>query len=110
MASELGRLGGRSKRRALVEDAAPVPALDSVLAVRQTLERFVADAYAGRLHPRIATGLAALMNLQFRVVDATEMAAMEQRMEKIEAALDAAIAQGVLHLDDWGKERRSRAR
>jgi hypothetical protein len=42
-ASELGRIGGRSKRHAAAEIADPLPVLDSAIAVRDTLARLIAD-------------------------------------------------------------------
>jgi len=51
-ASELGRIGGRSKRHAAGKNVDPLPTLDNALAVRDTVARLVADVYAGRIHPR----------------------------------------------------------
>jgi hypothetical protein len=56
-AAELGRIGGRSKGWVLPDDAKPLPTLNSAVAVRDTVDRLIADVYAGKLHPRIATGL-----------------------------------------------------
>ena len=53
-ASELGRIGGRSKRPTVPENAEPLPTLNSAVAVRDTVDRLIADVYAGKLHPRIA--------------------------------------------------------
>jgi hypothetical protein len=83
-ASELGRIGGRSKRRASGENPDPLPTLDTALAVRDTVARLIADIYAGRVHPRIAAGLAPLMNLQLRAI---ETADFEQRVAKLEKRL-----------------------
>jgi hypothetical protein len=55
----------------------PLPTLDNALAVRDTVARLVADVYAGRIHPRIATSLAPLMSLQLRAI---ETANFEQRV------------------------------
>jgi hypothetical protein len=83
-ASELGRIGGRSKRYSIGENADPLPSLDSAVAVRDTVARLITDVYAGKLHPRIAAGLAPLMNLQLRAI---ETADLEQRMVRIEKLL-----------------------
>jgi hypothetical protein len=80
-ASELGRIGGRNKRHAAGENVDPLPTLDNALAVRDTVARLVADVYAGRIHPRIATSLALLMNLQLRAI---ETADFEQRVADLE--------------------------
>jgi hypothetical protein len=54
------------------------------MAVRETVGRLIAAVYAGKLHPRIAAGLAALMNLQLRAIETTDL---EQRMVRIEKLL-----------------------
>jgi hypothetical protein len=83
-ASELGRIGGRSKRQAPPESADPLPRLDSAIAVRDTVARLFADIYSGKLHPRIVAGLAPLMNLQLRAIETTDL---EQRVAKLEKLL-----------------------
>jgi hypothetical protein len=80
-ASELGRIGGRSKRVGVPENAEPLPALDNALAVRDTVARLITDVYTGKLHPRTAAGLAPLMHLQLRAI---EMTNIEQRLVKVE--------------------------
>ena len=74
-ASELGRIGGRSNRGALGETADPLPTLDNVLAVRDTVARLIMDVHSGKTHPKIAASLAPLLNLQLRAI---EMRAIEQ--------------------------------
>jgi hypothetical protein len=87
-AAELGRIGGRSNRRAAVENADPLPTLDSALAVRETVARLIADVYAGKLNPRVAAGLAPLLNLQLRAIEITEITnKMERRLAKVEKLL-----------------------
>lgn len=83
-ASELGRIGGRGNRHAAAESPDPLPTLDNALAVRDTVARLIADVYAGKLHPRIAAGLAPLLNLQLRAIETTSL---EQRLAKLEKAL-----------------------
>jgi hypothetical protein len=41
------------------------------MAIRDTVNRLISDVYEGKLHPRIAAGLAPLMHLQLRVVEKT---------------------------------------
>ena len=84
-AVELGRIGGRKSARIPVETE-PLPNLDSAIAVRDTVNRLITDVYDGKLHPRIATGLAPLMHLQLRVLEKTDL---EQRLAKIERQLKA---------------------
>ncbi len=86
-ASELGRIGGRSNRHAAAESSDPLPILDNAIAVRNAVARLIADVYARRLHPRIAAGLAPLMNLQLRAI---ETANIEQRLTKLEKRLAGA--------------------
>jgi hypothetical protein len=86
-AYELGRIGGRSKRYSGGESSDPLPALDNVLALRETVARLIADVYAGKLHPRIAAGLAPLMNLQLRVIETTDLEQRLAKMEKLEKRL-----------------------
>jgi len=56
-AVELGRIGGKTRGRILV-GTEPLPNLDNAIAVRDAVARLIADIYAGKLHPRIAAGLA----------------------------------------------------
>ena len=87
-ASELGRIGGRSKHRFAAENADPLPTLTNAIEVRDLVARLIADLYAGKLHPRIAAGLAPLMNLQLRAIEATNLefriAKLEERLAKTE--------------------------
>ncbi len=83
-ASELGRIGGRSKRPTVPENAEPLPALDSMMAVRDTVNRLVTDVYAGNLHPKIAAGLAPLLQLQIRALNGV---GIEQRLSKLERSV-----------------------
>jgi hypothetical protein len=57
-ASELGRIGGRSKHRAAAENTDPLPTLNNAIAVRDTVARLIVDVYSGKRHPKIAAGLA----------------------------------------------------
>ena len=78
-ASELGRIGGRNKRHA--DSADPLPRLDTVTAVRDTVNRLIEDVYAGRLAPRVASSLGPLMTLQLRAIETTDL---ERRIAKLE--------------------------
>jgi hypothetical protein len=88
-ASELGRIGGRSKRHAAGGNLDPLPTLDNAPAVRETVARLIADVYAGRIHPRIATVLAPLMSLQLRAIETERhMAEFEKRLAQLEDKLN----------------------
>jgi len=85
-ASELGRGGGRSNRHVSGEHADPLPTLDNALAVEDTIGRLIADVYAGKLNPRIAAGLAPLLNLQMRAIEArTDMKRRIAELERLSA-------------------------
>jgi hypothetical protein len=83
-AMELGRIGGRKNSRVPV-GSDPLPDLDSVTAVRDTVKRLISDVYTGKLHPRTAAGLAPLLHLQLRAIEKTDF---ERRLAKIEKQLD----------------------
>jgi hypothetical protein len=83
-ASELGRIGGRSKRQSPAESADPLPTLDSATAVRNTVARLIADVYSGKLDPRVAAGLAPLLRLQLQAIGNTDL---EQQLAKWEKLL-----------------------
>ena len=70
-----------------------MPNLDSAIAIRDTVTKLISDVYEGKLHPRIAAGLAPLMHLQLRVVEKT---GLERRLTKLERQL-----QLVLGEDRW---------
>ena len=101
-AAELGRIGGRSNRPAAGENADSLPTLDNALAVRDTVARLIADVYAGRIHPRIAAGLAPLLNLQMRAIETTDFERRLARLEKLSA--ETAEAEGRLDRKPSGPE------
>ena len=80
----------------------PLPTLDSALAVRDMVARLIADIYDGKTHPRIAAGLASLLNLLLRAIEITEitkipdlqrrLAEMEKAMAKASAKMEDAAA------------------
>ena len=59
--------------------------MDNAIAVRDTVARWIADVYAGKLDPRIAAGLAPLMNLQLRAISITDL---ERRLADAEKRLN----------------------
>src|SRR5271156_5023118 len=83
-ASELGRIGGRSKRHEGGENADPLPTLDNVIAVRDTVAQLIAEVYAGKMNPRVAANLAPLLNLQLRAIETTDF---ERRLARVEERL-----------------------
>lgn len=83
-ASELGRIGGRRNRHVSGESSKPLPTLDNAIAVRDTVARLIDDVYSGKVHPRIAAGLAPLLNLQLRALETTDL---ERRLTILEKRL-----------------------
>ncbi|HSZ01555.1 MAG TPA: hypothetical protein VK788_18800 [Terriglobales bacterium] len=83
-ASELGRIGGRSKRHAALEGGDPLPTLGSAIAVKDTVTRLIADVLAGKVPHRVAASLAPLMNLLLRAI---ETADLDQRLVEVEKRL-----------------------
>jgi len=45
-----------------------LPNVDTAIVVRDLVVRLIADAHAGKVHPKVAAGLALLMNLQLRAI------------------------------------------
>ena len=91
-AAELGRIGGRRNRRpSAAESVDALPKLESATAVRDAVSQLVADVYAGRLQPRVAAGLAPLMNLLLRAIATSDL---EERIAIVEKRLAAADTVG----------------
>ena len=82
-ASELGRIGGKKNRQFTSDGPAPLPSLDNQAALRETIPRLIADLYAGKLHPRTASALVGLMNLQLRAIESAELAERLAKLEKL---------------------------
>ncbi len=89
-ASELGRIGGRTNRHT-AENANPLPTLDNALAVRDTVARLIADVLAGNLNPRVAAGLAPLLNLQLRAIETTDLERRLAKLEKLSAQAEDGV-------------------
>ena len=104
-ASELGRIGGRSKRLATPEPDELLPPMDNPSAVRDIVRQLIADVYAGRLHPRIAAGLAPLLNLQLRAIETTNLERMAERITEVEKRLAKGPVRQVLLATHPPKER-----
>jgi hypothetical protein len=83
-ASELGRIGGRSKRPAAAEDCDPLPTVHTAIALRDTVDRLYADVRSGKLRSSYARDLAPLLNLKLRVMERTNL---EEKVAKLEQQL-----------------------
>jgi hypothetical protein len=90
-AAELGRIGGSKKGR-VVQSSEPRPTVDNAIAVRDLAAQLIADVHAGKIHPKIAAGLAPLMNLQLRAIETSnlelQLAKLEERLARLESARD----------------------
>lgn len=84
-AAELGRIGGRKHGlSAELSSSKPLPNLENVNAVKEVVSGLIAELRAGTLHPRMAAGLASLLNLQLRVIQESNL---EQRLARVERLL-----------------------
>jgi hypothetical protein len=106
-ASELGRIGGRSKRHDAGEMADPLPVLNNAIAVRDTLARLIVDIHTGKLQPKIAASLASLLNLQLRTIETvTKLEAEAQAKRDVDDGrpvadlTDAELEQRIRSVDD----------
>ena len=80
----MGRIGGQCKSRIPAEILDPLPKLNKAIAVQEAVEKLISEVYAGQLHPRVAASLAPLLNLQLRVLTATDL---ERRLQAVERLL-----------------------
>jgi hypothetical protein len=80
-ASELGRIGGRSRHPSVLEGADPLPKLETAGAVQEAVGKLFADVHAGKVHPRTAASLRSLMSLQLQAIKATDL---ERRIAELE--------------------------
>lgn len=86
-AAELGRIGGRKNRRVVPDAAASLLLLETAIEVKKTTAQLIADVYAGRIDPRIASGLAQLLSLQLRVIETSDL---EHRLRAVDRLIKAA--------------------
>lgn len=107
-ASELGRIGG-SKRRRAVQSSEPLPTVDNAVAVRDLVAQLIADVHSGKVHPKVAAGLAPLMNLQLRAIETSNLELQLARIEKRLTDLEAARTKksNVQPINDWAAGNRA---
>ncbi|MGE5053339.1 MAG: hypothetical protein ACM3WP_04180 [Acidobacteriota bacterium] len=84
-AVELGRIGGTKNHYAFVDEDRPLLAIESVKEVQTTLSRLIDEVYSSKLSPKTAAGLAALLNLQWRVIRSTDLEKRILRLEQAQA-------------------------
>jgi hypothetical protein len=104
-ASELGRIGGSKKGHA-VESAEPLPTVDNAVAVRDLVARLIADVHSGKVHPKVAAGLAPLMNLQLRAIETSNLEIRVEKLEKLltKLAADRDKKRNLHPTNSWGAE------
>jgi hypothetical protein len=96
-ATELGRIGGRKNRHFVADGLDPLPKIETAREVQQTVARLIADVYAGKLHPRIAAGLAPLLSLQLRAIQTTNIEERIAKLERSMGRLESGDSAGVGH-------------
>jgi hypothetical protein len=106
--SELGRIGG-SKRGRAVQSSELLPTVDNAVAVRDLVARLIADVHSGKVHPKVAAGLAPLMNLQLRAIETSNLELQLARIEKRLTDLEAARSKksNVQPIHDWAADSRA---
>jgi hypothetical protein len=60
-------------RHLAAPNAEPLPSVDSATAVRDIVNRVINDVYSGKVGPKMASGLAALLGLQLRAIGMSDM-------------------------------------
>ncbi len=80
-AAELGRKGGRSKRRLNPDELRNLPSLDSMKSVHEMSKRLFEECYTGKRPPKDTNGLVRLLEL---VRDSIRFTDLEQRIAKLE--------------------------
>jgi hypothetical protein len=73
-----------SKKGRVVPSAEPLPTVDNAVAVRDLVARLIADVHTGKLDPKVAAGMAPLMNLQLWAIETIETLNIEMRLAKVE--------------------------
>lgn len=76
------------RRQSTGEPAEPMPALETAEALRNAVARLIAEIYTGKLHHRLASGLAPLLNLQLRAIETTNLEKRLAAVEKLVAAMN----------------------
>jgi len=80
-ARELGRIGGRSKVRAMREAADPLPPLDNAVGVRDAMAQVIADAAVGKRSSEDAECLVSMLTQQLHAI---EVAVLEEEVKGLE--------------------------
>lgn len=80
-ASELGRIGGRKNRHIPVDLTIAHTRLNSATGLLDTGACLIEDVIAGKRHPRIASGLAPLLNFLLRAIVTSDL---ERRLAALE--------------------------
>jgi len=108
-ASELGRIGGSKRKQASQTTREPLPTVDNAIAVRELVAQLIADVHSGKVHPKVAAGLAPLMNLQLRAIETSNLELQLARIEKRLTDLEAARSKkgNVQPINDWAADSRA---
>ena len=95
-AAQLGRIGGRSHGRAASALADPLPKLDTLIAVQETISQVIGEVRAGKLDPKVAASITPLLHLQWQVLEVTTAL---RRVAELEEILDANQEAGQLQTE-----------
>jgi hypothetical protein len=92
-AVELGRIGGKRRKTLIPQGSAdPLPKVETVAALRETVSQLIDRVISGRLNARVAAGVAPLLNLQLRTLEFAEIepriAELEKRLLELEVEND----------------------
>ena len=82
-AAELGRIGGRSRRPVAGALADPLPKLDTLIAVQETISQVIGEVRAGKLDPKVAASITPLLHLQWQALQVTTALRQVAELEEI---------------------------
>ena len=73
------------------------------------MARLIADVHSGKVHPKVAAGLAPLMNLQLRAIETSNLELQLARIDKRLTDLEAARSKksNVHPIADWAADSRA---
>lgn len=66
--------------------ADPLPKLDTLIAVQETISRVIGEVRAGKLDPKVAASITPLLHLQWQVLEVTTL---RRRVAELEDILEA---------------------
>jgi hypothetical protein len=92
-APQLGQLGGLKNRHVPPDAVDPLPTADTAVGVLQNSTQIINDLYKGKLEPKVALALKAIMELQLGAIKIVELEWYAQRAREKRATEKSAEAQ-----------------